>query len=95
MRSHYNISISYNIRRSSGGKGKTKLPDDDHPDGLAPYANGGKRTPLYDELSIPFIDASPAPTPKTGRSTDRLSAFFNRSSSVGRSRGSLSSMSMC
>ena len=26
---------------------------------------------LFDELSIPFIDASPAPSPKPGRSTDR------------------------
>ena len=79
---------------------KSKLPrgpegDVDH----HPYGNGGptgssgengKKIPLYDELSIPFIDASPAPTPKTGRSTERLS-FFHRSASIGRSRGSLSS----
>ncbi len=66
----------------------------DDPD-LAYLANGGasKRTPLYDELSIPFIDASPAPTPRQGRSTERLS-FFHRSSSIGRSRGSLSSESL-
>jgi len=57
----------------------------------APFQNGDmKKKPLeYDELSIPFIDASPAPTPKVGRSTERLS-FFNRTPSIGRSRGSLS-----
>ena len=39
----------------------------------APFQNGDmKKKPLeYDELSIPFIDASPAPTPKVGRSTER------------------------
>jgi len=60
-------------------------------DEVGPYQNGDmKKKPLeYDELSIPFIDASPAPTPKVGRSTDRLS-FFNRTPSIGRSRGSLS-----
>jgi len=52
--------------------------------------DGIRKTPLYDELSIPFIDASPAPTPKVGRSSDRLSSFFHRQSSMGRSRGSLS-----
>ena len=38
------------------------------------YPNGDavKKSPLYDELSIPFIDASPAPTPRTGRSTERF-----------------------
>ena len=34
--------------------------------------NGYKpKKALFDELSIPFIDASPAPSPKPGRSTDR------------------------
>lgn len=61
-------------------------------DDVGPFQNGDmKKKPLeYDELSIPFIDASPAPTPKVGRSTERLS-FFNRTPSIGRSRGSLSS----
>lgn len=37
-----------------------------------PFQNGDmKKKPLYDELSIPFIDASPTPTPKVGRSTER------------------------
>merc|ERR1712045_145960 len=57
--------------------------DKDIPNGVS------KKQPLYDELSIPFIDASPTPTPKVGRSTERLS-FFNRTPSIGRSRGSLS-----
>ncbi|TRY78636.1 hypothetical protein TCAL_14433 [Tigriopus californicus] len=65
---------------------KNKLPNDETD---LPYSNGTSKKPLYDELSIPFIDASPAPTPKTGRSVERLS-FFHRSSSVARSRGSLS-----
>jgi len=58
----------------------------------APFQNGDmKKKPLeYDELSIPFIDASPAPTPKVGRSTERLSFF--RTPSIGRSRGSLSKL---
>ena len=34
------------------------------------YKMNGKKA-LFDELSIPFIDASPAPSPKPGRSTDR------------------------
>ena len=33
--------------------------------------NGFRKKPLFDELSIPFIDASPTPSPKPGRSTDR------------------------
>ena len=39
--------------------------DKDIPNGVS------KKQPLYDELSIPFIDASPTPTPKVGRSTER------------------------
>ena len=31
-----------------------------------------QRSPLYDELSIPFIDASLPPTPKVGRSSNPL-----------------------
>ena len=48
---------------------------------------------LYDELSIPFIDASPTNTPNVGRSRENLGSksFFNRTPSIGRSRGSLSS----
>jgi hypothetical protein len=49
--------------------------------------NGKARTPLYDELSIPFIDASLPPTPKMGRSMDQL-AFL-----LGNARGSKSSLS--
>jgi hypothetical protein len=57
------------------------------------YKMNGKKA-LFDELSIPFIDASPAPSPKPGRSTDRLS-FFHRSSSAVGSRGSLSGDNQC
>ena len=48
-----------------------------------------KDGPLFDELSIPFIDASPTNTPRLGRSVERLGSFFK--GSIGRSRGSLSS----
>ena len=48
-----------------------------------------KEGPLFDELSIPFIDASPTNTPRMGRSVERLGSFFK--GSIGRSRGSLSS----
>ena len=41
--------------------------------------------------SMPWIDETPTGSPKAGRSTEWLSAHFSRSSSVGRSRGSLSS----
>ena len=48
--------------------------DKDIPNGVS------KKQPLYDELSIPFIDASPTPTPKVGRSTERYVTIFNDSS---------------
>ena len=56
-----------------------------------PKTNGviAKDGPLFDELSIPFIDASPTNTPRLGRSVERLGSFFK--GSIGRSRGSLSS----
>lgn len=55
-----------------------------------PYQNGDPSKPGFgDDLSIPFIDDSPRVTPRVGRSTERLS-FFNRTPSIGRSRGSLS-----
>ena len=50
---------------------KEKLP---HTNGVPDPVdmNGYKpKKALFDELSIPFIDASPAASPKTGRSTDR------------------------
>ena len=47
-----------------GGNG---VPD---PIDMNGYKMNGKKA-LFDELSIPFIDASPAPSPKPGRSTDR------------------------
>ena len=48
--------------------------DKDIPNGVS------KKQPLYDELSIPFIDASPTPTPKVGRSTERYVTIFKGSS---------------
>lgn len=42
--------------------------------------NGSTKIPLYDELSIPFIDASLPPTPKMGRSTDQLAILLGRGS---------------
>jgi len=36
------------------------------------------RSPLYDELSIPFIDASLPPTPKTARSANPLELLLGR-----------------
>eukprot|EP00096_Caligus_rogercresseyi_P016610 TRINITY_DN933_c0_g1_i7.p1 TRINITY_DN933_c0_g1~~TRINITY_DN933_c0_g1_i7.p1 ORF type:complete len:433 (+),score=120.62 TRINITY_DN933_c0_g1_i7:227-1525(+) len=78
-------------RKHPKKKALDKIPEDE----MLPLHNGNgsynKKTPLYDELSIPFIDATPAPTPKLGRSIDRLSSFFTRNPSVGRSRGSLAS----
>ena len=59
------IILKYYFRKGQVSKGKG--------DDGAPFQNGDmKKKPLeYDELSIPFIDASPAPTPKVGRSTER------------------------
>ncbi|XP_040583760.1 uncharacterized protein [Lepeophtheirus salmonis] len=88
------ILICCCMRRKKPKKKKAldKIPEDE----ILPLHNGNgsynKKTPLYDELSIPFIDATPAPTPKLGRSIDRLSSFFTRNPSVGRSRGSLASI---
>ena len=36
------------------------------------------KTPLYDELSIPFIDASLPPTPKVGRSSNPLDILLGK-----------------
>ena len=36
------------------------------------------KTPLYDELSIPFIDASLPPTPKPGRSSNPLEILLGK-----------------
>lgn len=37
------------------------------------------KSPLYDELSIPFIDASLPPTPKTGRTSNPLDILLGKS----------------
>ena len=42
---------------------RTPVADDDSID-EDPMGNGRAKTPLFDELSIPFIDASLPPTPK-------------------------------
>jgi len=47
------------------------------------------KSPLYDELSIPFIDASLPPTPKIGRSSNPLDILLGKNM-MGSSRTSLS-----
>ena len=47
------------------------------------------KSPLYDELSIPFIDASLPPTPKIGRSSNPLDILLGKNM-MGASRTSLS-----
>eukprot|EP00092_Neocalanus_flemingeri_P090172 GFUD01114183.1.p1 GENE.GFUD01114183.1~~GFUD01114183.1.p1 ORF type:complete len:413 (-),score=92.06 GFUD01114183.1:1353-2591(-) len=45
-----------------------------------PYLENKRgRSPLYDELSIPFIDASLPPTPKIGRSSNPLDILLGKS----------------
>lgn len=45
-----------------------------------PYLeNRRSKSPLYDELSIPFIDASLPPTPKTGRTSNPLDILLGKS----------------
>jgi hypothetical protein len=51
-----------------------------------PMTNGNGKIPLYDELSIPFIDASLPPTPKMGRSTDQLAILLGKGSRSSLSR---------
>ena len=43
------------------------------------------KSPLFDQISIPFIDASLPPTPKTGRSADALQILLGRRSLDGSS----------
>jgi len=50
------------------------------------YLGSRSKSPLFDELSIPFIDASLPPTPKTGRSQNALEIL------LGGSLGSSSSL---
>jgi len=51
-------------------------------DSIDSYRSGHSTTkvPMYDELSIPFIDASLPPTPKVGRSRDQLAILLGRGS---------------
>ena len=51
------------------------------------YLGSRSKSPLYDELSIPFIDASLPPTPKADRSKNPLEIL------LGRSLGSSTSLS--
>merc|ERR1712080_319472 len=44
------------------------------------YLGSRSKSPLFDELSIPFIDASLPPTPKTGRSQNALEILLGRRS---------------
>ena len=44
-----------------------------------PYLESRRsKSPLYDELSIPFIDASLPPTPKIGRSSNPLDILLGK-----------------
>ena len=43
------------------------------------------KSPLFDQISIPFIDASLPPTPKTGRSAEALQILLGRRSLDGSS----------
>lgn len=52
------------------------------------FLGSRSKSPLYDELSIPFIDASLPPTPKTCRSGNPLEILLGRS--LGGSTASLS-----
>lgn len=64
------------------------VPQDDEPEKQPQEqsTNG----PFGGELRFPLIDATPDGSPRPGRSTDRLAYLNSRSSSIGRSRGSLS-----
>ena len=46
------------LRKEKTYKEACSIDDDE------PMSNGSSKIPLYDELSIPFIDASLPPTPK-------------------------------
>lgn len=64
-------------RRDSKRRNSVVLPDsiDESVGG-----HSDTKIPLYDELSIPFIDASLPPTPKMGRSRDQLAILLGRGS---------------
>ena len=46
--------------------------DDEYPD---------RKSPMYDEISLPFIDASLPPTPKIGRVVNGLDILLGRENS--------------
>jgi hypothetical protein len=81
------LAISFFLARKEKKKKKNDKNDNFDSIDEEHVGNGKARTPLYDELSIPFIDASLPPTPKMGRSMDQL-AFL-----LGNTRGSKSSLS--
>jgi len=61
-------------------RGKEKISGGDRDSIEDIYLGSRSKSPLFDELSIPFIDASLPPTPKTGRSQNALEILLGRRS---------------
>jgi len=61
-------------------RGKEKISGGDRASIENIYLGSRSKSPLFDELSIPFIDASLPPTPKTGRSQNALEILLGRRS---------------
>merc|ERR1711990_500025 len=61
-------------------RGKEKISGGDRASIEDIYLGSRSKSPLFDELSIPFIDASLPPTPKTGRSQNALEILLGRRS---------------
>lgn len=58
--------------KHSSGCGMDSGIDDEYPD---------RKSPMYDEISLPFIDASLPPTPKIGRVVNGLDILLGRENS--------------
>jgi len=71
------------------GRGKEKISGGDRTSIEDIYLGSRSKSPLFDELSIPFIDASLPPTPKTGRSQNALEILLGRRLSLDGSDTSL------
>lgn len=67
-------------RRLPPSKSNPPHPDHSSMDSIDdPYLESRRsKSPLYDELSIPFIDASLPPTPKIGRSSNPLDILLGK-----------------
>ena len=53
------------------------------------FLGSRSKSPLYDEISIPFIDASLPPTPKGARSHNALEILLGRREDTGQLSGEL------